>query len=191
VVLVTTRLVAADVVIVVEMSRSTKPQFRDFVVSRQRLLRREAYLMCGDWHRADDLVQITLTKLFASWSRIDDRGPDAYARRILANVVIDERRRPWRREVTVDVLPDYGHEAISSTTSDTRTDLIRALGTLPTGQRVTLVLRFWVDLSVSETADTLGCSTGTVKSQTSRALKALREIVGADDELALDSEETQ
>jgi RNA polymerase sigma-70 factor (sigma-E family) len=145
--------------------------------------------MCGDWHRADDLVQITLTKLYVSWGKIDGRGPDAYARRVLANAAIDERRRPWRREVSVDSVPDYGHEAVSSATSDTRTDLIRALGTLPARQRVTLVLRFWVDISVSETAEILDCSAGTVKSQTSRALKALREIVDA--ELALDSEETR
>jgi len=105
-------------------------------VSRQRTLRREAYLMCGDWHRAEDFVQITLTRLYASWSRVDGRGADAYARRILVNAVIDERRRPWRREITVGSLPDERYDDGSSTSSDTRTDLVRALASLPTRQLV-------------------------------------------------------
>jgi RNA polymerase sigma-70 factor (sigma-E family) len=153
-------------------------------------LRREAYLMCGDWHRAEDFVQITLTRLYAVWGRVDGRGADAYARRILANAVIDERRRPWRREITVSSVPDYGYDAALSTASDTRTDLIRALASLPARQRVTLVLRFWVDASVNETAQILGCSTGTVKSQTSRALNTLRQFIGTDDPLVRTAEET-
>lgn len=145
--------------------------------------------MCGDWQRAEDVVQITLTKLYAAWQRVDERGADAYARRILANVVIDERRRPWRREVSVVGVPDYGYEAVALASSDTHGELMRALGTLPTRQRVTLVLRFWVDASVAETAEILGCSTGTVKSQTSRALNTLRQLIGADEPLVRTAEE--
>lgn len=146
--------------------------------------------MCGDWHRAEDLVQTALAKLYAAWRRIDGRGADGYVRRILANAVIDERRRPWRREVTVGVVPDYGHEATALASSDERRDLIRALGTLPARQRVTLVLRFWVDASVAETAQILGCSTGTVKSQTSRALASLRLLIGTDEQLVRATEES-
>jgi hypothetical protein len=81
------------------MSAEDDADFRAYVASRQRALRRVALLMCGDWDRADDLVQTALTKLYVAWHRVNnDRGPDAYAHRSLANVVIDERRRPWRRE---------------------------------------------------------------------------------------------
>jgi RNA polymerase sigma-70 factor (sigma-E family) len=153
------------------------------------MLRHEAYLMCGDWQRAEDVVQIALTKLYAAWHRIDERGADGYARRILANVVIDERRRPWRREVCVVGLPDYGYEAVALASSDLRGELVRALGTLPTRQRVALVLRFWVDASVAETAEILGCSTGTVKSQTSRALDTLRALIHTDEPLVRIAEE--
>jgi RNA polymerase sigma-70 factor (sigma-E family) len=173
----------------VETSSARDTEFREFVVSRQRTLRREAYLMCGDWHRAEDFVQITLSRLYASWGRVDGRGADAYSRRILANAVIDERRRPWRREITVSSVPDYGYDAGSSTASDVRADLIRALASLPARQRVTLVLRFWVDASVNETAQILGCSTGTVKSQTSRALNTLRQLIGTDEPLVRAAEE--
>jgi RNA polymerase sigma-70 factor (sigma-E family) len=161
------------------MSARDEAEFCAYVSARRAALRRTAFLMCGDWHSADDLVQTTLTKLYLSWHRIQhDRGPDAYAHRILANVVIDERRRPWRREVTVEKVFDHQDLTASTTRSDQHLDLAQALALLTPRQRVTLILRFWADASVEETALTLGCSAGTVKSQTARALANLRTLLG-------------
>jgi RNA polymerase sigma-70 factor (sigma-E family) len=164
--------------------------FRAYVGSRQQALRRAAYLMCGDWDNADDLVQTTLTKLYVAWHRVSrDRGPDAYAHRILANSVIDERRRPWRREFSVDVVMDREDAAASTVRSDERLDIAAALTRLPSRQRVTLVLRFWVDASVEETAAALGCSSGTVKSQTAKALSNLRVLLKTGDALISTTED--
>jgi len=153
--------------------------FRSYVIARQRSLRHVAFLMCGDWHQADDLVQSTLTRLYAAWHRVTrEQGPDAYAHRILANLVIDERRRPWRREVSVDQIDDRNLRFAGPSPPDERLDLMDALGRLPRRQRVTLVMRFWMDASVSETADAMGCTAGTVKSQTAKGLNNLRALLG-------------
>src|ERR1700761_5576240 len=89
------------------MSEADESAFRMYAVSRSPALRRTAYLMCGDWHQADDLVQTALTKLFVAWKRVrSDEHPDAYARRILTRCSLDERRRPWRRESPADELND-------------------------------------------------------------------------------------
>jgi RNA polymerase sigma-70 factor (sigma-E family) len=158
------------------MSEADESAFRMYAVSRRPALRRTAYLMCGDWHQADDLVQTALTKLFVAWKRVrSDEAPDAYARRILTRCYLDERRRPWRRESPVDVVHDV--PAGASSTEDAL-DLRAALGQLPARQRATIVLRFWADASVTEAAGALGCSEGTVKSQTARALSTLRALLG-------------
>jgi RNA polymerase sigma-70 factor (sigma-E family) len=164
------------------MSVSDEANFRAFVSSRQQGLRRTAFLMCGDWHAADDLVQTRLTKLYVAWPRLErDRPPDGYVYRILANAVIDERRRPWRREVDVESIMEWDSPDIRSGEAEERLDMAAALKLLPQRQRVTLVLRFWADASVAETAHALtSCSTGTVKSQTARGLTTLRSLLGAE-----------
>jgi RNA polymerase sigma-70 factor (sigma-E family) len=173
------------------MSGSDDADFRAYVATRQRALRRAAFFMCGDWDSADDLVQTTLTKLYVAWRQVTSKnGPDAYAHRILANAVIDARRRPWRREVSTDSLQEREDLAASTTQSDDRLDLAQALAQLPARQRVTLILRFWADASVAETADALGCSAGTVKSQTARGLRRLRQLLGSDQPLVSAYEET-
>jgi RNA polymerase sigma-70 factor (sigma-E family) len=157
------------------MSDSDEAAFRAFAVTRRPGLRRTAYLMCGDWHQADDLVQTALTKLYVAWRRVrSDETPDAYVRRILVRCFLDERRRPWRRESPVEALADLpaGHHA-----EDDAMDLRSALALLPPRQRATLVLRFWADASVAETAVALDCSEGTVKSQTARAITTLRSLL--------------
>jgi RNA polymerase sigma-70 factor (sigma-E family) len=154
------------------MSETDEAAFRAFAWSRRASLRRTAYLMCGDWHQADDLVQTALVKLYVAWRRVRSGDqPDAYVRRILTRCYLDERRRPWRRESPVDVLDDRPSE---SRTSEDLIDLQAALARLPARQRATVVLRYWADASVAETADALSCSEGTVKSQTARAIAALR-----------------
>jgi RNA polymerase sigma factor (sigma-70 family) len=134
-------------------------------------LRRTAFLYCRDWHTADDLVGATLEKLYHSWKRAQRANSmDAYVFGILAHVWLDERRRPWRRERVVPDVPDRVVPEFGS--GDT--DMLALLASLPTGRRACLVLRFYCDLSVEQTAEILGISPGTVKSQTARGLDMLR-----------------
>ena len=163
------------------MRRSTRDAtFVEFVDARRALLVRTSYLLCGDWHRAEDLVQQALTKLYVAWPRVvGGGGEDAYARRVLLNVARDDwRRRSRRPEVVVDHHDDVA--VAVDTTPDDREALLRALGELSTGQRQVVVLRFWLDLSVAEVALDLGVTTGTVKSQSARALTRLRQSLGED-----------
>lgn len=146
--------------------------YREYVTGRLEPLRRTAYLLCGDWHTADDLVSVALTKLFRHWRRVSEmENVDAYVRRTLLNVWLDERRRPWWRVRLTDVIPDRGAAAPDPTE---RMTVLGYLDELPERRRAVLVLRYFCDLSVAETAQALGCSEGTVKSQTSRALDTLR-----------------
>jgi RNA polymerase sigma-70 factor (sigma-E family) len=144
--------------------------FRDLYVGRAPALRRTAFLLCGDWQLAEDLVQVAFEKVYASWSRL--REPDAVLRRTLVRCWVDETRRPHRRERSVAEVPDRSVDAPE------RESLSHALAAVPPRQRACLVLRFYDDLSVAETARLLGCTEGTVKSQTSRGLEALRLVLG-------------
>lgn len=158
------------------MSAQHESAFRAFAVTRRPALRRAAYLLCGDWHQADDLVQSALVKLYVAWPRIrNDEAPDAYAHRTLVRCYLDERRRPWRRESPVEIVDE---NLAATRPADELLDLHSALAHLPRRQRATLLLRFWLDASVAQTADALGCSEGTVKSQTARALTTLRHLLG-------------
>jgi RNA polymerase sigma-70 factor (sigma-E family) len=155
------------------MSKQDEEAFRAFAWAQRATLRRTAYLLCGDWHQADDLVQTTLVKLYVAWRRIHKGAhPQAYTRRILTRCYLDERRRPWRREAPSEELVEHAAPVVPS---EDLLDLRAALDVLPPRQRATIVLRFWADASVAETADVLDCSEGTVKSQTARALATLRE----------------
>lgn len=155
-------------------------EFVAYVKSRGHQLRNTAYLLCGDWHLAEDLTQTTFTKLYRAWHRIDKHETiDGYARRVLLRAFLDERRRPWRREHAIE--PDSAvldHLVHHDPDTGDPTALRAALMCLSQRHRAVLVLRFWLDLSVEQVAETLGSSTGTVKSQTSRALVKIREILG-------------
>src|SRR3954452_7899382 len=157
-------------------------EFSDFVASRRAQLRRTAYLLCGDAHRAEDLVQTVLMKLYVAWPRVrrGDRGVggnvDAYVRRMLVNAHIDETRRAWRREWADDTHLDTVESVVPTSTED-RDLLLAALADLAPRQRAAVVLRHYWGLSVEETARDLGCSTGTVKSQTSHALRRLEDAL--------------
>ena len=158
------------------MNRSSRDaEFSEFVAGRQAHLRRIAYAVCGDWHRADDLVQIALVKLYLAWPRIRDAGnAEAYARQIIVRTNISEHRRPWRRERPgLDAAKD---EAVpEGLPLEERSAMFDALQALPVMQRKTVLLRHWLGLSVDETAQELGISGGTVKSHTSRGLHKLQE----------------
>jgi RNA polymerase sigma-70 factor (sigma-E family) len=161
------------------MARASRDEeFSEYVVQRRTQLRRIAYLICGDVHKAEDLVQTALMKLYVAWPRIQRAGNvDAYARRILMNSGIDESRRPWRREESgLDGLDPSMRE---DTAVEDRRVLMQALASLPIGQRRVVVLRHFLDMSVEETAGDLQCSTGTVKSQSARALTRLNELLTA------------
>jgi RNA polymerase sigma-70 factor (sigma-E family) len=151
--------------------------FGEYVAERRGHLYRTAYLLCGDPHRAEDVVQQALAKLYVAWPRVSRLDSvDAYVRRIVVNAHLDEVRRPWRRERPVDagawsVLDRPVEEAVPAEDSDA---LWTALRGLAPGQRRVVVLRHYWGLSVDETAADLGISPGTVKSQTSDALARLR-----------------
>lgn len=154
-------------------------EFTDYFASRSGALRGTAYLLCGDWHRAQDLVQTTFVKLYRAWNRVAARDSlDAYTRRILVRTYLDENRRGFffREKPTAQhaetIAPGTG-------SPEDRLVLLHALRSVPARQRAALVLRFWEDLSVVDTARALGCTEGTVKSQTARGLDALRGVVPA------------
>ncbi|MDQ1713471.1 MAG: hypothetical protein QOE45_2921 [Frankiaceae bacterium] len=153
--------------------------FRAFVVARRpNLVRTATLLTAGDRHLAEDLVQVSLTRLYVAWPRIRaTEGPDAYAYRILVNAFTDETRRPWwRRERAHAELPDT--TAAETLTAEDRDAVRSALAALPPRMRAAVVLRHWLEYDVAETATALGCSQGTVKSQTARGLDRLRELLG-------------
>ncbi|MEV6909026.1 SigE family RNA polymerase sigma factor [Amycolatopsis sp. NPDC051071] len=155
------------------MRRSDEAAYREYVTSRMEVLRRTGYLLCHDWHLADDLVSITIAKLYRHWKRASAvEHLDAYVRRILVRTWLDERGRPWRREEPADDLPEPAIE-LNSRVLD-RAQLFELLEALPPRRRAAVVLRIYCDLSVEETAAILGCSAGTVKSQTARGLDTLR-----------------
>jgi len=158
--------------------------FEGFVQNSSDRLLRTAYLLCGDRGHAEDLVQTTLLRTARRWSQARDR-PQAYARAVLVNLVKDRWRDRARR-------PAEAHQYVDPPHPDDpfeRSALLALTRQLSAGQRAVLVLRFFEDLSVEDTAAVLGCSTGTVKSQTHRALGKLR-LALTDDPTRLTSEET-
>ncbi|MDT9591732.1 SigE family RNA polymerase sigma factor [Nocardioides zeae] len=156
--------------------RTRDEEFADYMEARQASLLRTAYLISGDRHTAEDLVQTALAKLYLAWDRVESRGSvDGYVRRILVNEHNSLWRRAWKRhESSTDEVPEAAphHDAYDDGTSARMWEFVQ---TLPRKQRAVIVLRYYEGLSEAEIAATLGVSTGTVKSQASRALAALRE----------------
>ncbi|HEX7106194.1 MAG TPA: SigE family RNA polymerase sigma factor [Acidothermaceae bacterium] len=150
------------------------PGFRDYVAARQRALLRTARMLTGNQHTAEDLVQATLERVWPRWSRVvRDGEPDAYVRRVLVNTYSTWWRRKWRGETPTSELPDVAApDAFAE--ADLADALRRLLPSLTPRQKAVVVLRFYEDLSEAATAEALGCSVGTVKSQTSKALARLR-----------------
>jgi RNA polymerase sigma-70 factor (sigma-E family) len=137
------------------------------------LLRTATLLASGDANEAEDLVQTVLLRMYVSWPRIREETRDAYARKMLVNAHLDERRRPHaRHEQNRAEVPDVAVEPAS--TSDADALVFAALAELPPRMRAAVILRHLHEASVAETAELLGCSEGTVKSQTARGLAHLR-----------------
>jgi RNA polymerase sigma-70 factor (sigma-E family) len=161
------------------VTASRDAAFADYVAACLPSLRRLAYVLSHDWHSADDLVQAAVTRLYVRWARATaSDNLDSYVRTILLREFLHERRSGWARRVhvtdEVPVQPATAHD------TDTSIDLRAAIASLPPGQRAALVLRFYCDLNVEQSAQILGCSQGNVKSQTARALGALRRVYGPD-----------
>jgi len=159
--------------------RATKrdTEFVEFVTAQRTALVRMARLLtAGDDALAEDLVQTTLTRLYLHWPRVRRAGnPVGYARTSLTHAFVDEQRRAYkRRELTTDVVND---RATHDDDRDLPQLVLAALAQLAPRQRAVVVLRHFLDLDVAETARTLGCTTGTVKSQNAKALDRLRSVL--------------
>lgn len=150
--------------------------FAEYFAARSGAMRSTAFLLCGDWHRAEDLVQVAFTKLYVRWNWVGRHDAlDPYVRRTLIRTFIDDGRRGWRkRERPHHTTPDV---AAGPDLTDERLTLVRALAEIPPRQRAVLVLRYWEDLSIEATAKALNCSEGTVKSQAARGLDSLRALL--------------
>ncbi|MET7395209.1 SigE family RNA polymerase sigma factor [Dactylosporangium sp. NPDC005572] len=163
------------------MNADQEAEYQAFVTAQLEPLRRTAYLLCRDWHTADDLVSITFGKLYRHWRRVSAaENVNAYVRGVLTNAWLDERRRPWRREDSVETLPTEPALPGADAGVTERLTLFELLERLPGRRRAAIVLRFYCDLSIEETAEILGISAGTVKSQTSKGLDALRLLAASD-----------
>lgn len=148
-------------------------EFQAFVLARRRALLRTAWLLTGDWHTAEDLVQTALMRCYPQWPRIASDNPDAYIRKAIVNVHASSWRRRWHGERPTADLPDHPGSDVYDA-ADSRRLLVAAIRRLPPRQRAVVVLRYYEDLSEAETAAALGCSVGTVKSQAAKALASLR-----------------
>jgi RNA polymerase sigma-70 factor (ECF subfamily) len=154
------------------MDQARREAFDALVSLRSPALLRTAYLLCGDRHLAQDLVQNSLSRAYTRWGRLQsvDAG-ESYIRKVMVTQAASSRRRRWHAEVPTAALPE---RPSGSEDLDLRATLRQALAALPAPQRAVLVLRFYEDLSEADTAAVLDTSVGTVKSRTSRALAALR-----------------
>lgn len=155
--------------------------FEAYAAARQHHLFRTAYLLCGDRDRAQDLVQTTFVALLRSWKRARlAENPDAYAKKALFRAFLSEQRK-LRRSTSVHAFRSEDWSAARSAgrePTELRLVVLDALRSLPPKPRAMVILRYWEDLSIEETAALLGCSEGNVKSQCSRSLAKLRSLLG-------------
>jgi RNA polymerase sigma-70 factor (sigma-E family) len=150
-------------------------EFADFVNGRYTALRRFGYLLTGEWHLAEDLVQTSLTKVwFHRKSLRSGNALESYTRTVMVNTSTQWWRRKWKGETPTQTLPELASSSEFGTVDD-RDQLLRALATLPTRTRAALALRYFEDLPAAEIAKIMGCSESTVKSTVSRGLSRLRE----------------
>ncbi len=158
-------------------------EFAEYAAASIPSLRRLALLLCRNWHDADDLVQAALSKVCQHWYRAAAAdSTDAYVRAILVREFVRGRRTAWARRVSVTGQPP--EIRASAADLDTLLDLQAAMTALAPRQRAVLVLRYYCDLDVTQTAEALGCAPGTVKSQTAKALATLRRTLAHGSESA-------
>ncbi|AXG14469.1 SigE family RNA polymerase sigma factor [Intrasporangium calvum] len=153
------------------MRRTDEEAFRSFVMERQTVLRRRAFLLCGNWADGDELVQEALARVYVAWPRISPGAEAAYTRRTMMNLYLNDQRKR-RREVLTDEPPE---PALTEHDRELALTLTGLLKDLPDKQRAVIVLRFWEDLTVPQIAECTGVAEGTIKSQISRGIAVLRE----------------
>ncbi|MDG5804325.1 SigE family RNA polymerase sigma factor [Streptomyces neyagawaensis] len=158
-------------------------EFQSFLVGRWPRLMRTAFLLTGEQHAAEDLVQTTLEQVYAAWRRVastDD--PDTYVRRVMINAHARRHRRRLKEflapRTDSDLVPEVPDSGDRIAQADDRGALLTALSQLPPRQREAVVLRYWEDLSESQAAEAMGCSVGSVKSNAAKGLAKLRAIPG-------------
>jgi RNA polymerase sigma-70 factor (sigma-E family) len=154
--------------------------FDEYVVARSSHLLRLAFLLTRNWQTAEDLLQTVLVKVWSAWDRLDAGNPDGYVRRVLMTTYLSWRRRRWTGEIAGGDLSDHAaglQMPDQMSAVDERDRLWRRLGELPPRQRAVLVLRYFEDLSDEQIAEVLGIGLGGVRSQASRALSRLRDVV--------------
>lgn len=161
--------------------------YAEFYAAARPRLRGTAYLLCGDWHRAADLAQEGLIRLYVVWPRLRRNGAEfAYARKAVVSAYLDANRRRSSQERPTE--RDWEQPSADNVAGDVvdRATIMTALARLPERQRAAVVLRYFEDLSVRDCAEILGCTEGTVKTHTSRGLDTLRSLL--DDELTTSGE---
>jgi len=157
------------------MQAEAEQECADYLAARLPRLHRIAYLLCGDGHRAEDIAQATAVAIYTNWKRVRSAdNTDAYVHKMLFRQYLGQRRLSWSRVLLTDRMPERAAPAVCV---EDRVAVLAALSTLPKRQRAAVVLRYFSDLSVQDTAAALGCSEGTVKSQTARGLATLREFL--------------
>ena len=161
----------------VRVPAASDHEYTEFVSARLPAQRRIAHHLCGDAHQADDLVQETVTKLYVRWPVSGVDNLDGYVRTMLVRTFLDEKRRGWWRVRLFGAAADEPPPVNPAGVED-RTMLRAVLAKVPPRQQAVLVLRFLCDLPVVEVAAVLGCSAGTVKSQTAHGLAAMRRLLG-------------
>lgn len=156
--------------------------FDEFVAGEGPKVRRLAYLLCGDVHRAEDLTQTALAKVYRHWSRVSAmEHPTAYVNRVLVREATSWRKRKASSELVTDDLSTWDARASHPDHADAVAEadaMWQLLATLPPKQRVVLVLRYYQDMSDDQIAETVGCSPSTVRSNAARAFATLREAAG-------------
>ncbi|MFI6810262.1 SigE family RNA polymerase sigma factor [Streptomyces luteogriseus] len=160
------------------MRRSRTDEFDRFVAARWSALFHLARLLTGgDQHRAEDLLQEALVKLWFAWPRVSEQAPEAYVRTVLARAAARSERRHWWGEQPVDPLPDRPGSADATAAVDERSRLEAALALLPARQRAAVVLRYYMDLPEGQAAEVLRCPVGTARSLTTRGVARLRQLL--------------
>ena len=155
--------------------------FEEYAQARVVRLRQRAYLLCRDWHLAQDLTQITLSRLYASWRKVVKADNiDAYAAKVMVRVFLDHKRLKSSHEVVSDTMPSASAVVDGSGGPELRLTLMEALGRLGPRARAIVVLRYWEDHSVDTVAELLGVTPSLVKTQSMRALAELRALLGTD-----------
>ena len=158
---------------------TTEQDFVDFVAARWESLYRLSYLLTASPTAAEDMLQTTLERAYVSWARVSRMEyPEAYVRRMLANAVVSSSRRAWLRELPTARMPEGEGEPVEVGVLD-RSLLWPLVCALPARQRAVVVLRYYEDLTELQISEVLGCAPGTVKSQASAAMKALRRALAA------------